>query len=50
MLVLLLAWVWIGGMGAMPSRKIGLWNRFFWPRTLGEYLHRIAIRDLDRRD
>jgi hypothetical protein len=36
--------VWLGGVFAMPDRKIGFALRIFWPTTLGEWLHAKAIK------
>lgn len=30
--------IWLGGVDAMPSRKIGFWRRVFWPCDLGVHL------------
>lgn len=36
--------VWAGGATMDYPRKLGLWNRVFWPALLGEAVFRWAIQ------
>ena len=33
----------VGGMLSRPERKIGFWNRVFWPLDLGAVLHDMVL-------
>lgn len=40
---LFMVWVWIGGVFAMPEKKIGFFERVLWPIMIGEYMHTAAV-------
>ena len=35
--------LYVGGATALPKRKIGFWNRLYWPALLGMALHEWAM-------
>jgi hypothetical protein len=37
--------IWIGGVFARPDKKIGFWNRVWWPEKFGARLAEWALRD-----
>lgn len=40
--------LYVGGVFAMWSRKIGVMDRLTWPFTLGEWLHEAAKEATER--
>lgn len=40
---LFFAFLYAGGVFAMPERKIGVLDRIFWIAEIGEYMHKMII-------